>query len=424
MRVGKTFRKKFVLVGALALFPSLFVLVFAYRLALPAQFPASLTPTITTVISLQQQPQPTFGATPTTTGVTATPPAQGQPPVPTPNPVPNPSAVLGIDADPGTYFSGISWIRLAYPTCGWGNLRGSVLKSTIQQYHARGMHVLLLICQSGHSGPQLLNQQQFNDVAQAYPDAVQCGNEQMKQNALTTYVDPTDFARFYDMCSRAVHALQPRAPVLMGALDPQVVGGDNSPLYFQASYLDQMQTAMNTQVHPGGNWSWRSQAVGLIDSWHNGYPSQGINNLYDQFAFWAQEFNVNLNSGALGQHLWVVEGTGCFKGCGINQYDPYQVAVSHVLTLISDVQATMQYQVPFFFFSYKDFIQSGVYWPIGLLDTNGHPKPIRQDLSMGARVLAMGCANRQVNAADQLTLLASLYQGCQLPGNYLGTLTS
>jgi hypothetical protein len=332
--------------------------------------------------------------------------------------------VLGVDVDPGTYLPGIAWVRLAYPTCGWGNLQGSVLKSTIAQYHARGMHVLLLICQAGRTGPQLFNTQQFNDVAQSYADAVQCGNEQMKQNALTTYVTPGDFARFYDLCSRAVHALQPNVPVLMGALDPQVSGADGGMLAYQASYLDQMQTAMNTVVHPGGNWSWRSQAIGLIDSWHNGYPSQDINNLYGLYVFWAQQFNVDLNSGALGKHIWVVEGTGCFKDCGINAYDPYQVAVSHILTLISDVQTTMRYGVPFFFFNYRDFIQSGVYWPIGLLNVGGGAKPIRQDLSMGARSLAMGCARGQVNVVNQVQLIASMYQGCSLPGNYLGVLTS
>jgi hypothetical protein len=185
-----------------------------------------------------------------------------------------------------------------------------------------------------------------------------------------------------------------------------------------------MQAVMNSQVHPGGNWSWRSQTLGMIDSWHNGYPSQAVNNLYGLFVFWAQQFNVDLNSGALGKHIWVVEGTGCFKGCGINEYDPYQVAVSHILTLISDVQTTKQYGVPFFFFSNKDFIQSGVYWPIGIMDVNGHDKPIRQDLSMGARTLAMNCSHGQVNVVGQEQLLSRMYQGCSLPGNYLGVLTS
>lgn len=407
--------RKTALLGAIVVLPSLFVLLAAYHFATPNR--PALTPTPKTVLSLPQQQVPT-----TTPVLTATPSLD--PLSPTPNPVPNPSSVLGVSVDPGTYLSGISWVRLAYPTCGWGNLHGSVLKSAIEQYHARGMHVLLLICQAGRSGPQLLDTQQFNDVAQSYPDAVQCGNEQMKQNALTTYITPDNFARFYDLCSRTVHALQPKAPVLMGALDPQVSGADGGMLAYQASYLDQVQFAMNSVVHPGGHWSWRSQAIGLIDSWHNGYPSQDINNLYGLFAFWAQQFGVDLNSGALGKHVWVVEGTGCFKGCGIDATSPYQVAVSHILTLISDVQTTERYGVPFFFFSNRDFIQSGVYWPIGILDVNGHAKPIRQDLAMGALTLVMGCPTGQVKAVDQEQLLATMYQGCTLPGNYQGLLTS
>jgi hypothetical protein len=193
---------------------------------------------------------------------------------------------------------------------------------------------------------------------------------------------------------------------------------------YQVGYLNQMQAAMNSDVHPGGHWSWRSQKIGLIDSWHNGYPSQDVNNLYGLYIFWAQQFNVDLNSGALGQHLWVIEGTGCFKGCGIDAYSSYQVAVSHILTLISDVQTTMRYHVPFFFFSSRDFYLSGVYWPIGILDANGHAKPLRQDLSMGARKLTMGCRSGSVTVVNQLQLLARMYQGCSLPGNYLGVLTS
>ncbi len=419
MRMGNKLTRKTMLLGAIVLVPSMFVLFAAYHLAVPAaRKPALATPTPTTALAVQQHeatPNPTIPAPPHVPPVS---------PTPTPNPVPNPASVLGVDVDPGSYPAGISWVRLSYPTCGWGNLRGSVLKSTIAQYHARGMHVLVLICQAGRSGPQLLNTQQFNDVAQSYPDAVQCGNEEMKQNALTTYVTPDNFARFYDLCSRAVHALQPRAPVLIGALDPLVSGADGGLMAYQVSYLDQMQAVMNSQVHPGGNWSWRSQALGMIDSWHNGYPSQATNNLYGLFVFWAQQFNVDLNSGALGKHIWVVEGTGCFKGCGINEYDPYQVAVSHIMTLITDVQTTKRYGVPFFFFSNKDFIQSGVYWPIGIIDVNGHNKPIRQDLSMGARTLAMGCASGQVNVVNQEQLLSRMYQGCSLPGNYLGVLTS
>lgn len=419
MRSGKKVSRKSVIVGTMVLFPSLFVILFAYRLAVPTQTPA--TPTATAVLSVPQK-QPTIFYSPQPT-IPRRPPVLPSP-MPTPNPVPNPASVLGVDVDPGTYLSGISWIRLAYPTCGWGNLRGSALRSTIAQYHAKGIHVLLLICQSARSGPKLLNNALFQDVAQSYPDAVQCGNEEMKQNALTEYITPDNFARFYDLCAKAVHALQPHAPVLIGALDPQVSGADGGMLNYQVGYLDSMQAAMNSVVHPGGHWSWRSQAVGMIDSWHNGYPDQNTNNLYGLFSFWAQQFNVDLNSGALGQHLWVVEGTGCFKGCGINQYDPYQVAVSHILTLISDAQTTTRYKVPFFYFSNRDFIQSGEYWPIGILNVNGHAKPIRQDLWMGARALSMSCPGRKVTVVNQEQLLATLYQGCALPGNYLGIITS
>jgi hypothetical protein len=181
---------------------------------------------------------------------------------------------------------------------------------------------------------------------------------------------------------------------------------------------------MNTSVHPGGNWSWRSQIVGLIDSWHNGYPNASVNSLYGLFVFWAQQFHVDLNSGGLGKHLWVIEGTGCFKGCGLDPSNRYEIAVSHILTLITDVQTTLRYHVPFFYFSAKDFVSEGTFWPIGVLDANGHSKPLRQDLPMGARTLMLSCASHQVTVADQEQLLAKLYSGCTLPGNYIGILTS
>src|SRR5947208_11528752 len=126
-----------------------------------------------------------------------------------------------------------------------------------------------------------------------------------------------------------------------------------------------MEYAMNRSVHPGGNWHWRSQAVGLIDSWHNGYPNSSVNSLYYLYVFWAQQFGVDLNSGALGKHLWVVEGTGCVYGCGVAT-DSYDQAVSHILTLITDVRTTMTYKVPFFYFSTKDFLTSSQYWPMGI----------------------------------------------------------
>src|SRR5437763_1851514 len=81
-------------------------------------------------------------------------------------------------------------------------------------------------------------------------------------------------------------------PIILGAMDPLVVPDDNAKLANQVQYLDAMQSAMNTSVHPGGNWNWRSQAIlGLIDSWHNGYPSAATNNLYQLFAFWAQQLH-------------------------------------------------------------------------------------------------------------------------------------
>ena len=422
MLPANRFTRKALFIGAAVSLASLIVITAAYRIATShSSSPTSATPRPTATSTTKELP-----ATATvTSGIQLTP----QTPAPTGTPpyivqTPNPATVLGIDSNPGQYFKGIDWIRLGYPSCGFGNLRGAVLRSTIQNYHARGLRVLLINCQPAASGSRLFNQQQFTDLAQSDADAVQCGNEEMKQNALTTYVAPSDFARFFDLCVRAVHVTQPNTPILLGALDPQYVGGDNSGLYAQVDYLNQMQAAMNSQVHPGGNWSWRAQTLGLIDSWHNGYPSQYVNNLYNLFVFWAQQFNVDLNSGALGKHIWVVEGTGCFKGCGIDQYSSYQVAVSHILTLITDVQTTLLYKVPFFYFSDRDFIQSGEYWPIGILDTQGRSKPIRQDLSPNARVLSMSCPGGQTNVSDQEHLLATLYLNCSLPSNYLSILTS
>lgn len=413
-----TKRRRLALLASLVLVISVVVVTIAYHLATPqAQNDPPAKQLSTTAVT----------SSPTAASTTALTPVQTPPgitPTPTQLPAPNPANVLGVDSNPGQYFAGISWIRLGYPSCGFGDLTGAHLHTTMQDYHNLGLHVLLIACQPAKSGARLFNPQFFADIAQSGADAIQCGNEEMKQNALTNYVTPPDFARFFDMCTRAVHAAQPKTPVILGALDPQVVGGNNGGLYYQVSYLNQMQSAMNTQVHPGGTWSWRAQAVGLIDSWHNGYPSQYVNNLYALFAFWAQQFGVSLNNGDLGKHLWVVEGTGCFKGCGINQYSQYQVAVSHILTLISDAQTTTRYKVPFFFFSDRDFILSGVYWPIGILDTQGHPKPIRQDLGMGARVLNMQCSNGHFSVVNQEQLLAKLYQNCSLPSNYLGILTS
>jgi hypothetical protein len=243
---------------------------------------------------------------------------------------------------------------------------------------------------------------------------------------LTTYIPPADFARYFDLCVRTEHAVHPGVPVLLGSLDPKVGGVDFQGLSDQVAYLNAMQAAMNSSIHPGGNWSWRSQILGLIDSWHNGYPNQSTNSLYGLFLFWAQQFNVDLNSGGLGKHIWVVEGTGCYIGCGIDPGSSYQVAVSHVLTLISDVQTALRYHVPFFYFTSKDFFftAGGGIAPFGLENVNGHPKPLRQDLPMGARALTMSCHGGQAVVVNQVQLLDRLYAGCQLPGNYFGILTS
>jgi hypothetical protein len=340
-------------------------------------------------------------------------------PAPPPLAVLNPSSVLGITSGPPSKYPGISWTRISYKTCG-GDYFGARLKSTVQLYHNQGGHVLILLCQ--HPGQHLLNMVWFNDVAQAGADAVACGNEEMKHNTYPTYLSPQDFARFFDLCERTVHAARPGLSVLLGSLDPHVGGVDHQPLLQQVSYLNAVQTAMNTQVRPGGNWSWRAQAMGLIDSWHNGFPSKNVNSLQALFVFWAQQFQVDLNSGELGQHIWVVEGTGCVNGCGLKTH--HQISVAHIMTLITDVQTAMQYKVPFFYFSGKDFFQAGAFWPMGVLDRHGHAKPLVQDLALGAKSLDLSCPSGSVLVTEQEQLLAKLYSGCTLPGNWASLLTS
>ncbi len=187
-------------------------------------------------------------------------------PVATPSVAFRPGTVLGIQGDATTpsSYPGISWVRLSYPTCVASDLSGQVLKDTISTYHTQGMRVLLTYCQT--NGASLFDMNRFNDVAQAGADAVQCGNEQMKQSATTLYVTPERFARFFDLCQHALHTLRPTIPVILGAMDPLVVPDDDAKLMNQVHYLDAMQSAMNSSVHPGGNWNWRSQTLGLIDS--------------------------------------------------------------------------------------------------------------------------------------------------------------
>ncbi len=332
--------------------------------------------------------------------------------------------ILGIQTDAQTSYPGIPWVRLSYPTCVESNLRGQVLKDTIQSYHHQGIHVLLSYCQ--FNGDDLFDTTKLNDAAQGGADAVQCGNEQMKQSTSTTYIPPERFAQFFVLCQNAMHAVQPTLPIILGAMDPLVVPNDNAKLMTQVQYLDALQSALNTTAQPGSKWNWRTQILGLIDSWHNGYPDATTNNLAQLFNFWAQQLHVSINSGDLGKHLWVIEGTGCVNGCGIDANNGREIAVSHILTMITDVQTTLRYQVPFFYFSGKDFFQSGQsqFWPMGILNANGHPKPLRQDLSMGARVLTMTCASGPVRVAEQAQLLATLYSGCMPPSDYVNILTS
>jgi len=345
-------------------------------------------------------------------------------PVATPSISFRPGTVLGIQGEASTLnsYPGIPWVRLSYPTCVASDLNGQVLKDAISTYHTQGMRVLLTYCQT--NGASLFDMNGFIDVAQAGADAVQCGNEQMKQSATTSYVTPDRFARFFDLCQSAIHAQRPTIPVILGAMDPLVVPDDDAKLMNQVHYLDATQSAMNSSVHPGGSWNWRSQALGLIDSWHNGYPDANTNNLSQLFAFWAQQLHVGINSGNLGKHLWVVEGTGCVNGCGIDASNPREVAISHILTLITDVKTTVGYGVPFFYFSGKDFYSAQIGWIFGVLDVNGRPKPLRQDLQMGTVKLVLSCSYGKFVVADQEQLLAKLYSGCKLPTEYASTLQS
>ncbi len=411
MRLLRNVRGRFVIISSIVLIGSIVLTVFAYRMTILTRPATSQT---------QLSPTPSLSmVTPTMVPTSPLTPTPYLTPTPTPVPPVNPSRVLGINGGPPSLYPGIFWTRIGYKTCG-SDLTGDKLRTTVQYNHVQGVHVLLLLCQQ--PGPRLLNMQLFNDVAQAGADAVECGNEQMKHNTYPTYVSPKDFARFYDLCERMVHAVRPGIPVLLGSLDPHVGGVDYGPLYDQVGYLNEMESAMNSTVHPGGHWSWRAQTVGLIDSWHNGYPNQSVNSLLALFGFWAQQFGVDLNSGGLGKHLWVVEGTGCISGCGL--YSDYQVAVAHILTLITDVETAKRYHVPIFYFSGQDFVQGGYIRPVGIVNLNGHPKPLRQDLSLGAKTLTLSCATGQVNVIDQERLLAKLYSGCTLPGDYVGILAS
>jgi hypothetical protein len=328
----------------------------------------------------------------------------------------DPATVMGVALNGTTPLAGISWVKLGYPTCGVGNQSGAALQNTINNLHNQGISVLLIYCQPVPA--QLFNTAWLNDAAQAGADAVQCGNEQMKYGKYNNYVPPDKFARFFDLCQNTMRSVNSSIPIILGSLDPHVYPYDRGILMQQVYYLNAMQYAMNVIVHKNGRWTWRSQILGLINSWHDGFPGLYINNLAGLFSFWASQFGVSLYSGALGQHLWVVEDTGCFRGCDNDINSKARIAIAHILTLILDAKTAITFRVPFFFFSARDFLSQGIYWPIGLQDINGHAKPLRQDLPMGNRSLTLSCSSGRVTVIDQVTLLASLYKGCALPENW------
>ncbi len=404
-------KKPMSLIPLLVVIVSMLLAAFAYRsfIQTRAYVPTPLTAPIPTL-----PPLPT--ATPTT--------VSSQTDTSIVLPLQDPTQIQGIDVSASTSadkdYPGIYWFRVSYPTCGWGDLKGQKLKDTLQRYHREGLRVLLVVCQVKN-----VDSVDWNTIAHAYPDAVQCGNEEMKQDPAVAflYTPPEQFARFYDRCERSIHAVNPQTPVLLGSLDPHVAGPDYQLMVGQVNYLDQMQNAMNTAVRPGTGWNWHAQTLGLIDSWYNGY--HGANNLLGVFDFWAQQFHVDVNRGQLGKHLWVVEGTGCYKGCGINQDDPTEVAIVHVLTLITDIDTSLRAHIPFFHFSGDDIPMPEGIAPLGVRDVNGHPKPLRQDRPMGAYKLTLTCSgNVQVTVVDQLQLMTYLYARCALPSNYFTVLTS
>ena len=397
----------------LAVIISVVLSVLSYRLTVGQQTSSSVLKPITAPIPTLP-PSPTVSPTPT--------PVKNATPSPLILPPEDSSQIQGIDADPGIAagktFPGISWFRMGYPSCGRGDQKGQKLKNSMQFYHSKGIRVLFVVCQTRN-----VNSVDWDGIAQSYPDAVQCGNEEMKQDPSVAflYSPPEQFARFYDRCERAIHAVNPGTPVLLGSLDPHVAGPDYQLMVGQVSYLNQMQNTMNTTLKRK-NWNWHNQILGLIDSWYNGY--NGANNLAGVFDFWAGEFNVDVNSGQLGKHLWVVEGTACFIGCGIDS-SPAVVATVHILTLITDIDTSLRAHVPFFHFSSYDISIQGVIGPTGILDHLGHPKPLRQDQPMGSYSLTLTCpGNKQVTVINQLQLMVRLYGRCALPTDYATILSN
>src|SRR5439155_15999825 len=102
----------------------------------------------------------------------------------------NPKYVLGVDSNGqiDVSYAGVSWIRIGYPSCGWGDLKGDTLKKTVAKYHQDGVRVLLTVCQKKNNDANFFDIGMFDDAAQGNADAVQCGNEQMKQDAAVSFL--------------------------------------------------------------------------------------------------------------------------------------------------------------------------------------------------------------------------------------------
>src|SRR2546427_4713612 len=82
---------------------SILVTFFAFHIA-STSTKATVTPTAQTLKATD-----TPATSPTSSGL------QSPTPTPTISPTLNQGSILGIDSNPGTYFSGIFWIRLGYP---------------------------------------------------------------------------------------------------------------------------------------------------------------------------------------------------------------------------------------------------------------------------------------------------------------------
>src|SRR5690242_21143739 len=108
---SRVLKKPSSIIFAVVLIGAILLTVLSYQLVVRSHTQAQATPIPT------PKPTPTLVPTPSPTST----------PSPTLLPVQDPSKILGVD---GATFDGVSWIRVGYPSCGWGNLRGDELKST------------------------------------------------------------------------------------------------------------------------------------------------------------------------------------------------------------------------------------------------------------------------------------------------------